>query len=524
MTRNAILVLPALAMILLAGVARADLTAENLLLIVNRNVPEGRELAEFYQQARGVPEGRILELDLPAGDRLPRRVYEQTVVPAVRQFLADNGLRDQVLCAVTFYGIPLAVDGKTRTDAERQERAAINQDAEELGERLAGLVREAEEIVRPAGFQAEPWVGRDVRRLEALLGRLGAIEGFLGSESLREPQRGEVLAKLADVRQRLEQPFEPDPSGERGAGAIRELLSRTDSEGRRLAREAIRARAPLPEYAGLLARQQRYLSEEDSDASFDSELATLWLDSPPAAQWIINPMAHAGSQRAGPPILMTSRLDGRDPRQVREMIETSLSVELAGLAGKIVVDSRGIAIEGANGKADGYGVFDEQLRRLAALLKEKTDLAVVHDDAPDVIQPPGEQDVALYVGWYSLMKYIPAYEFAAGAVGYHVASFEMRSLRDPRLPGWVRGLLDSGVVATLGPVSEPYLAAFPPPEEFFPLLLTGELTLAEVYWRTVPLVSWKLGLIGDPMYTPYARKPGMAVEALPMPLREKVRD
>jgi hypothetical protein len=100
----------------------------------------------------------------------------------------------------------------------------------------------------------------------------------------------------------------------------------------------------------------------------------------------------------------------------------------------------------------------------------------------------------------------------------------MRSLRDPRLPGWVRGLLDHGVVATLGPVSEPYLTAFPPPQEFFPLLLTGKLTMAEVYWRTVPLMSWKMGLIADPLYNPFAARPALAVEQLPVPLRERVRE
>ncbi len=192
--------------------------------------------------------------------------------------------------------------------------------------------------------------------------------------------------------------------------------------------------------------------------------------------------------------------------------------------GKIVIDSRGIAAEGPNGKPDGYGVFDEQLRRLAKLLKERGKLPVVHDDLPAVIAPPGERDVAVYVGWYSLMKYVPAFEFAEGAVGYHVASFEMRSLRDPRMPGWVPGLLENGVVATVGPVSEPYLSAFPPPEEFFPLLLTGELTLAEVYWRTVPLMSWKMGLIGDPLYRPFGAQPAMPLEALPVPLRTKARD
>ena len=104
------LILCALAVLLLSGrSARADLKADELMLIVNRNIPESRQLAEFYQQARQVPDGRILELDLPAADRMTRSQYERDVVPAVRQFLLDNGLRDKVRCLVTIYGTPLIV-------------------------------------------------------------------------------------------------------------------------------------------------------------------------------------------------------------------------------------------------------------------------------------------------------------------------------------------------------------------------------------------------------------------------------
>jgi hypothetical protein len=74
-------------------------------------------------------------------------------------------------------------------------------------------------------------------------------------------------------------------------------------------------------------------------------------------------------------------------------------------------------------------------------------------------------------------------------------------------------------VATLGPVAEPYLASFPRPDEFFPLLLTGKLSLAEVYWKTTPMASWMISFIGDPLYRPYQAHPAMRVEDLPGPMR-----
>jgi uncharacterized protein (TIGR03790 family) len=59
-------------------------------------------------------------------------------------------------------------------------------------------------------------------------------------------------------------------------------------------------------------------------------------------------------------------------------------------------------------------------------------------------------------------------------------------------------MLESGVAATLGPPSEPYLQAFPVPEFFFGLLLDGQLSLAECYALSKPFWSWQMVLIGDP--------------------------
>ena len=510
----------------LDDLALADLNAQELALLVNKNVPEGRQLAEFYAQARGVPAGRIIELDLPTGDEMSRTTYEQVVVPEVRRFLLDAGLRKDVRCLVTFYGVPLAVGGKKLTPAERQERQQVNRQAEELAGRLAPLLGEAEELLRPLGYAPPAIKPSESQRLDVLLARFSAVESHLSQQAgsgLNPQQRQELAGGVARLRERFESPLAPD-GGRLSREEFLSLARQTDAEGRRSLREALRARAPLRAYAEALYQHQRILSEEQSHASLDSELATLWLENVPASSWIPNPLTRsqpAGSQEQ-PNVLMVSRLDGRDPQQVRDLVATSVRIERDGIAGKIVVDSRGIAPLKADGQPDGYGVFDEELRRLADFLRQNASVTVFHDDGPDVIAPPGQADVAVYVGWYSLAKYIRGMQFAPGAVGYHVASLEMRSLRDPPRTGWVRGLLDDGVVATTGPVAEPYLTAFPPPGEFVPLLLSGQLTLAEVYWRTVPLMSWQMGLIGDPLYSPFAAKPGLSVEKLPPHLRLKL--
>jgi hypothetical protein len=76
-------------------------------------------------------------------------------------------------------------------------------------------------------------------------------------------------------------------------------------------------------------------------------------------------------------------------------------------------------------------------------------------------------------------------------------------------------LLQDGVGATEGSVAEPYLQSFPPADEFFPLMLTGKLTLAEAYWRTTPMVSWMQCCVGDPLYNPFLHNPQLSMADLP---------
>lgn len=68
---------------------------------------------------------------------------------------------------------------------------------------------------------------------------------------------------------------------------------------------------------------------------------------------------------------------------------------------------------------------------------------------------------------------------------------------------WCKMMIEKGVAPTLGPVSEPHVEAFPPPEVFFGLLIEGSLTLAECFAASNPFWSWKMVLIGDPLYRPF---------------------
>ena len=306
---------------------------------------------------------------------------------------------------------------------------------------------------------------------------------------------------------------------------IRQLTERPfDAESRDHLREAVRRSAGIVVYAQLLQDQIEYLVTPATGSAVDSELACVWW--PPlyvAEQWRTNPLSiHLRATKA-PRTMMVVRIDAPTFSIAKDIITNSIAVEKDGLKGKLVVDARGIEPNDKNGNINAFGMFDERLRTLANLIRQKTGVEVMLDNNAAVLGANSASDVALYCGWYSVHNYVPGMKFVRGAVGYHVASFELLSMRDPHDPGWVRGLLFGGVVGTIGSVAEPYLHSFPLPEEFFPLLMTGKMTLAEAYWKTTPCVSWMQCCIGDPLYNPYAKNPAIKVEDLPETLQQAVK-
>ena len=130
-------------------------------------------------------------------------------------------------------------------------------------------------------------------------------------------------------------------------------------------------------------------------------------------------------------------------------------------------------------------------------------METVLDEKESLFQPGECDDAALYCGWYSLGKYIDAFKWVPGSVGFHIASQECRTLKQPGSTVWCKMMLEKGIAATVGPVGEPYVQAFPVPEVFFGMLLEGKATLAECFAASSPFLSWRMVLIGDPLYTPF---------------------
>ena len=244
----------------------------------------------------------------------------------------------------------------------------------------------------------------------------------------------------------------------------------------------------------------------DSRASVDSELSIVKAADTPIGGWIENPYYIGFSQRqpsiSKKMVLMVSRLDGPDPASVRRIIDDSIAAEQKGLTGVAYFDARWPVDDIATSSA--YRRYDHAMQRAARRVKESGRLPVVVDTAGTLFQPGQCPRAALYCGWYSLARYVDAFEWQKGAVGFHVASSECTTLKKENSQVWCKRMIEEGVCATVGPVGEPYLQSFPEPEVFFGFLTEGILSLVECYTVSLPFLSWKMVLIGDPLYRPFS--------------------
>lgn len=513
------------------GVSRVfALDPSEVAILVNKNSADSVKLGEYYAEKRGVPKNQILALDLPMDEDLARSRYADDVVPTVRQWLTDNKLQDRVRCVVTTYGIPLRVNRRVPTE---HEKSLLGEATKALDVSLAYIVQLTKLLETiPQALPPPPDLALE-RKIEPIQGAIPdkvlhelalAMKNARTrvAELVNDSQRESAHQLLSHYRRILE--VAPHAShGKDSQEKLQELTTldnllatktATLDEQRRWIALNHELRG-LAYFCRLMEIRCKDLAGADSEAAFDSELSLLWWDGYPLYRWADNPLTPAfdtAAPNAKRKVLMVSRLDAPTPALARRLVEDALAVEATGLTGIIYIDARGL---GETPPRDLYGEFDERLRQTARFLQEKSALKVVLDNKPALFQRGACPDAALYCGWYSLSKYVDAFQWKRGAVAYHVASGEAYTLRRRDSQVWCKRMIEEGVAATLGPVAEPYLGAFPPPRDFFSLLMTGKWTLAECYYRTVPWHSWMMTLVGDPLYRPFAKNPALKVEDLP---------
>ena len=255
----------------------------------------------------------------------------------------------------------------------------------------------------------------------------------------------------------------------------------------------------------IINNQLSILTGANQRSSFDSELALVLEENYPISGWIPNPYFIGFKDKKNlikkDNVLMVSRLDGPSVPIIKRIIKDSINAEINGLKGTAYFDARWVMP--TNQKLSGYALYDNSIHLAADRIRESNLLPVVINNDKELFQPGEAPDASLYCGWYSRANYVDAFIWQSGAVGYHIASSECVTLKKRNSRVWCKMMLEKGIAATIGPVGEPYVQAFPLPEVFFGLLIDGYLSLAECYQVSLPFLSWKMVLIGDPLYRPF---------------------
>lgn len=521
--------------------ARADrLTADQIVIIANADSKASLEVARYYASRRGIR--RTISVSMPLTETVTRRTYNEQIVPKIRQALESADLKDTTRCLVCTYDVPIRVGPRKPTDQDRLAASKVAEQIRTVGAQLKDVTGRMLAIgqlhPRPGGHSTtqpvQPavvdqvlgdYLDADQRLKQWLQGDQSSAEAVRQYAGLFKTARG-VASMLDHVQTRSGQADQA-----KAAMVVRlrheiveqrELVAMFPTDPRR---EGLYDRVGnvggLAQLLQLLASDHRELLGTDGGAAFDSELALLWWGDYPISRWVANPLnihilANPGREAVLPPTattsptLMIARLDGSSPALVRRIIDDSIAVEATGLRGRAYIDA------GKRNDAT-YAAFDDRLVSLAGLLRSRTQMATALNTASALFPPGSCPNTALYCGWHSPGMYVPALSLVRGSVAVHIGSFEAISLRDRTKAYWCRRLLEDGAAATYGPVNEPYLHSFAPPEEFFGLLLTGEVTLAQAFAMTKPLCSWKQILIGDPLYRPFAVNPQLKREALDLP-------
>ena len=375
------------------------LQTDEIALIVNSNEPAGRQLAQLYATARHIPDNRILELDLPRSDELPFKVYEEQVVPEVREFLRTGHLDAQIKCFVTFYGVPLRIANRVSNAAEGDELDRIRITLRQTVEKLVDPVRKMEELAIRLDPSFHPNTGTDWDHLriraeaafqsvntqlatfpdphrgaEVAIELLTALEPLSGMNAT--VKRAAMEAKLHPTSQPATQQAALESLVDRFRNAIQKKTEleqqRFDPKARDQLRHVVAQNFGTLQWMQLLRDQADYLTTTDSGAAFDSELAMVRLSTYSRSRWRDNPLYYAArrSNEVGA-TCMVMRLDAPTPDLVKGIIADSIGTEARGLTGKVVLDSRGMGSDTAHAER-GLAEYDQSIRDLADLIHQRT--------------------------------------------------------------------------------------------------------------------------------------------------------
>ena len=102
---------PRLALAVILVSAAAGQGPQNVLLVVNSQSEESRQIAEYYSRKRNIPQTNICVLRAPLDEEISRAAYDALVADPIVNCLKSKSLTEKILYIVTTLGVPLKIAG-----------------------------------------------------------------------------------------------------------------------------------------------------------------------------------------------------------------------------------------------------------------------------------------------------------------------------------------------------------------------------------------------------------------------------
>ena len=110
-------------------------TAENVLVVVNRNSPLSRQIGEYYIPRRHIPAANVCWLNAKLTEEISRDEYDKQIAQPIGEFLRAGHLTEKILYIVTTSGVPLRIQG---SGGQLAEQASVDSELTLLYSDLRG--------------------------------------------------------------------------------------------------------------------------------------------------------------------------------------------------------------------------------------------------------------------------------------------------------------------------------------------------------------------------------------------------
>lgn len=457
--------------------AVAQLTTERVVVVTAANNAESREVAEAYCKFRNFPTDRIVEVDFPAGVTLSRSAWEDQIRGQLATQIQTLDPEKKVTDVVVVYGTPLAV-AAWEDDRELKQWEAYYQKAMDDGIRRLNLglktlsefggtepatvqlpinlvdvrqvfqqeIQAAQKAIAAKPATEQPAANNQLQnQVQAIAGlfpfvnslqqQITTAEGLALTNLQQQLQylrgRSEILAQTIQYLERMPASFEREAT----------MIALLEQGG------------GLLEVLTWLQRQMDLVQMNDSMASLDSELALLFWGEYRRIGIVpnfSNPAFEGSPLRNAYRTLQVSRIDGPTVAVAKQLIDRTREAEaLTEIKGNAYFDLRGIQ------SGDPMLVQTENwLKAVSEELKTVGGLNVQVESSANLYQSGECPDALVYLGWYSLGKYIDCCKFKPGAIAYHLVPGDALRLRDGEQQGWCRSFLEAGATRVVGSVGE----------------------------------------------------------------------